>query len=218
MDIDYSRVINFILPENVNKKGMANVLKEVLKDFCMINVKQNDKEILLKSRKTNNDFVLKKRNNGIIIIPDDYRSISLSDGFETIIEMRVNDEDNVVLSMISKDIESKILYVVGSNWHVEENDSYTQTIGRMLTIDFDSFKENAISQSIEMFINQYNLKRNDIFSDLYWDINSYIKTIFIEPKNIYKVQINDGYNKEKMEDLYKRYKQKIDELTKPKIF
>lgn len=218
MDIDYNKVINFILPNDVNKKGMANVLKEVLKDFCMINVNQNDKEVILKSRKTNNEFILKRRNKGIIIIPSSYRAMSLADSFESIIEIRVNDEDNVVLSMLFEDTASKLLYVVGSNWHVEADNLYTQTIGRMLTIDIDSFKERTIGQSIEMFVNQYNIKRNDIFSDLYWDINSYLKTIFVESKNVYKVQINDGYTKEKMEDLYKRYKQKIDELTKPRMF
>lgn len=218
MDIDYNKVIDFILVDNFNKTGMANVLKEVLRDFCMISINQNDKEVLLKLRSNKKDFILKRRDKGLIILPYNYRALSLGEDFGIIIEIRVNDENNVVLSSISKTSDSKNIYVVGSNWHNEGNDTYTQTIGRMIVADFEKFSSASVGKSIEMFINQYNNKRNDIFCDLYWDMNSYLKIIFVEPKNLYKVQINDGYLKESFEDLYKKFNKKTEELLKPKMF
>lgn len=217
-NIDYSKIVNFILGEIKESKDIANVLKEVLKNYCMIDVNQNEKIISLKSRKTKSDFIMKRRGKGIIIVSSNYRSFTMQDKFEEIIEIRVNDENNVVLSNVFQTEDGKGIATVGSNWKIAGNDQYTQTIGRMLYVDSNTLIQVANRTSLEMFINQYDLKRSEVFCDLYWDMTSFIKSLFVEPKGLYKIQINDGYFKEEFKELYPKLKNKINEILNPKIF
>jgi hypothetical protein len=214
MDIDYKKIIEFLFNDNSKKNGLDIALKEVLKNYCMINVDQISKIIMLKSRKTERDFILKKRKKSIIILPTDYMKLSFNDDFEEIIEIRLNDDNDVVLSNITTISNPKGIYISGSNWHNEDNNTFTQVVGRVIFIDFDSLKALENRQSIEMFISKYDMIRNDIFCDLYWDINSLIKSVFIEPKKAFKVQINDGFTKEEFNTLYEKYTNKIKELIK----
>jgi len=214
MDIDYKKVIEFLFNDNSKKTGLDIALKEVLKKYCMINVDQFSKNIMLKSRKTERDFILKKRKNSIIILPTDYMRLSLNEDFEEIIEIRLNDDNDVVVSNIDFIDNPKGIYVSGSNWHNEGNNTFTQVVGRVIFIDSDSLKALENRLSIEMFISKYDMLRNDIFCDLYWDINSLIKSVFIEPKKAFKVQVNDGFTKEEFNALYEKYTNKVKELIK----
>lgn len=214
MNIDYKKIIEFLFNDSSKKTGLDIVLKEVLKKYCMINVDLFKKTVLLKSRKTERDFILKKRKSSIIILPSDYMNLSLSEDFEEIIEIRLNDDNDVVVSNINAIENPKGIYVSGSNWHNEDNNTFTQVIGRVIFIDIESLNVLHNRLTIDMFINKYDMLRNDIFCDLYWDINSLIKSVFIEPKKAFKVQVNDGYTKEEFSMLYEKYINKIKELVK----
>jgi hypothetical protein len=214
MDIDYKKIIVFLFNDNSKKTGLDIVLKEILKKYCMVNVDQFNKTILLKSRKTERDFILRKRKNSIIILPSDYMKLSLNEDFEEIIEIRLNDDNDVVVSNINVNDNPKGIYVSGSNWHNEDNNTFTQVVGRVIFIDNESLTALQNRQSIEMFIRKYDMLRNDVFCDLYWDITSLIKSIFVEPKKVFKVQVNDGFTKEEFNVLYEKYINKIKELIK----
>jgi len=214
MDIDYKKIIDFLYNDNSKKTGLDIVLKEILKKYLMVNVDQIKKTVLLKSKKTKRDFILKKRKNSIIILPSDYYRLSLSEDFEEIIEIRLNDDNDVVVSNINFIENPKGIYVSGSNWHNEDSNTFTQVVGRVIFIDSNSLTTLENRQSIEMFISKYDMLRNDIFCDLYWDATSLIKSVFIEPKKAFKVQVNDGFTKEEFNILYEKYTDKIKELIK----
>jgi len=218
MDIDYKKIIEFLFNDNSKKTGLDIALKEILKKYCMINVDQFSKTIMLKSRKTERDFILKKRKKSIIILPIDYYKLSLSEDFEEIIEIRLNDDNDVVVSNIDFIDNPKGIYVSGSNWHNEGNNTFTQVVGRVIFIDSDSLKALENRLSIEMFISKYDMLRNDIFCDLYWDVNSLIKSVFVEPKKAFKVQVNDGFTKEEFNILYEKYINKVKDLLSQKLF
>lgn len=217
MNIDYKKIVDFLLDNNINKKGLAGVLKEVLKEFCMMDADPNSKRVLLKSRKSSRHFILMRRQNGIIIVPTIYKNITLTEDFEQITEIRVNNDNDVVLSNIKVLDNDRGIYVSGSNWHVQDDDKYTQVIGRIFVIRKDNLARLTNKVSIEMFISQYNSKRNDIFCDLYWDSTSFFKNYFIDIEKITKVQINDGYKKEEFSELYKRYNDKVNTLLNNNI-
>jgi hypothetical protein len=218
MDIDYKKIVEFLFNDNSKKTGIDIALKEILKKYCMINVDQISRTIMLKSRKTERDFILKKRKNSIIILPTDYMRLSLNENFEEIIEIRLNDDNDVVVSNIDVIDNPKGIYVSGSNWHNEGNNTFTQVVGRIIFIDSDSLIALENRLSIEMFISKYDMLRNDIFCDLYWDINSLIKSVFIEPKKAFKVQVNDGFTKEEFNVLYEKYTNKVKDLLSQKLF
>lgn len=218
MDIEYKKIIEFLVDDNSKKTGLDIVLKEILKQYCMVNVDQINKTIFLKSRKTERDFILKKRKSSIIILPIDYIKLSFSDDFEEIIEIRLNDDNDVVVSNINVIGNPKGIYVSGSNWHNELNNTFTQVVGRVIFIDSDSLTPLENRQSIDMFISKYDMLRNDIFCDLYWDVTSLIKSVFIEPKKAFKVQVNDGFTKEEFNVLYEKYTNKVKELLTQKLF
>lgn len=217
MAINYSKVVDFILGDSVNKKGLTEVLKEIMQNYCMIDVDQQSKLVYLKSRKSRKDFILKRRDKGLMIIPSNSKSFTLADDFEEIIEIRVNDDNDVVLSSVTQYETPKGILVSGSNWHNEDGNTYTQVIGRIFFIDNEAIP-SLNRQSIDMFIDQYASLRNDIFCDLYWDMNSLAKRTFIQMRNVMKVQINDGYTKEEFHALYERYKTKVKDSVKPKLF
>lgn len=218
MDIDYKKIIEFLFNDSSKKTGLDQVLKEILKKYCMVNVDQLKKTVLLKSKKTKRDFILKKRKNSIIILPIDYYKLSLSEDFEEIIEIRLNDDNDVVVSNINVIDNPKGIYISGSNWHNELDNKFTQVVGRVIFIDSENLRTLENRQSIEMFIGKYDMLRNDIFCDLYWDVTSLIKSVFIEPKKAFKVQVNDGFTKEEFNILYDRYTNKIKDLLNQKLF
>lgn len=226
MNIDYQKVVDFILKNNINKKGIRDVLKEILTSrYVMIGADSELKgfeKVFLKSKKTNRDFVLQERKNSLIILPRDYVNLTLGDDFEEIVEIRVNEDNYVLLSNVTQIDKPNGIYVTVTTWHNEDDNTFTQGVGRFMFFEKDTVQQLSGRQTIAMFIKQSNQSRNDVFGDLYWDIETLRKNIFIDPKKISKIQINDGYKKETFSELYPRLQKKIKEELSfdefPKIF
>lgn len=220
MDINYDKIVEFILGKN--KEGISNVLKEVLKKYCMISVDNNRRAVYLKSITTRNDFVMQRRKDGIIIIPLNSNSLTFGDDFEEMVEIRLNEDNDVVLSNITMMDNPKGICTTNSSWHNKGDNMYTESVARMMFFDSENAEALANRQSILMFLNHFDLKRNDIFHDLYWDMDSVRKGVFITPKINERIQINNGYDKEEFPALYKKFQDKIKELLNnnrfPKIF
>lgn len=220
MDIDYNKIVEFIIGEN--KEGISNVLKEVLKKYCMISVDSKRKAVYLKSIATRYDFIMQRRGDGIIIIPFKSNELTFGDDFYEIVEIRLNQDNDVVLSNITMNDNPKGIYATTSSWHNSGNNTYTQSVARMMFFVKEDEEALANRQSILMFLNNFDLKRNDIFHDLYWDMDNVRKSVFITPKINERIQINNGYDKEEFPALYKKFQDKIIELLNdnkfPKIF
>lgn len=218
MNINYGKVVDFLLPSNVNKKGLNIVLEEVLNNYYMIDVNSNIRAISLSSKIDKKPYVISSRNSGIMMATVQYKTLNFTDDFGEIIEMRCNEDNDVVLSSIIQYDNPKGICISVSIWHNEEENKFTQVSGRIFFIGYDDLSIIKNKLSIEMFINQYQLKRNDIYCDLYWDMYSLTKAEFINIKNNERIQINDGYNKETFKDLYKKYIEKVSKTVKSSIF
>ncbi len=215
MDIDYNKIVDFILLGNIKTNGISNVLKEILKDYCMISVdksKKGSEKVFLKRIETRKEFIMQRRRDAIVIIPSDYNMATLGDNFEEMIEIRVNDDDNVILSNIKMCNKPEGVYVTTSSWHNAGDNSYIEGVNRIMFFDKSNIEQIANKESIAMFMSKNDLKRNDIFHDLYWDMDMVRKSMFIEPKINERIQITDGYTKEKFPDLYKKFQDKIKEI------
>lgn len=218
MDIDYNKIVDFILPNDVNKKGLSNVLKEVLKGYCIVNVSSEKKICFLKSIETRTDFILARRKDGIMIIPLYSNSLTLGDNFEEILEMRVNADNAVVLSNIKETNDPKGICINTSSWYNESDNMYREGTIRVMFFK-DNIRESLSNrESILMFIQRFDLKRNDIFHDLYWDMDTLRKSTFIEPTVNTRIQISDGYKKQAFKDFYKELQDKIKDTIKPRLF
>jgi hypothetical protein len=226
MNIDYQKVVDFILRDNINKKGMADALKEVLINGYVMTGTDGEvrgfEKVFLKSKKSMKDFVLQERKNSLVILPINYINLTLGDNFEEIVEIRVNEDNYVVLSNVTQTEKKNEIYTTVTTWHNEGNNTYTEGVGKFMLFGEESINTLANKQSIAMFIKQSNLNRNDIFGDLYWDMEMLRRGFFIEAKKVSKLPINDGYKKEMFPELYQRLQKKIkEELTSaniPKLF
>ena len=216
VDINYEKVVSFILENANNKKAMSIVLREVLLNgYYMINVDTNKKRVLLKSKKTKKDFILQERNNGLIIIPDNSNAIGLSENFEEILEIKTNEDNAIVLSIISETNKMSGIYVSTSIWNYEGDNDFTQKVGRYMFFSKDTLMNLNNMQTIDMFIRNSNLRRNGIFNDLYWDMDNLRRNMFIDPKISKRFQINNGYDKEPFDRLYPRWKDRMEKELNP---
>ena len=216
MDINYEKVVSFILGNINNIKSISMVLKEILLNgYYMINVDNNQKRVLLKSKKTKKDFILQERNGGLIIIPDNSNAIGISENFEEIVEIRINEDNAVVLSNIDETTNPGGVYVSTAIWNYEEDNNFTQKVGRYMFFPKSNLTELNNRQTIDMFIRNSNLRRNGIFNDLYWDMDNLRRNMFIEPKISKRFQVNDGYQKESFDRLYLRWKSKLESELNP---
>lgn len=209
MDINYSKVVDFLLPIDTSKRGLNIILEEILNNYYMTDVNSNIRFVSLLSKLNKNPYILSKRGNGIMIASSNYKTLNFTDDFGEIIEIRCNEDNEVILSSISQYSNPKGICVSVSIWHNEDENKFTQVSGRILFIDYDDLLTIKNRFSIEMFINKYQVKRNDIYCDLYWDMYSLTKEEFINIKKNMRIQINDGYTKETFKDLYKKYNNKL---------
>jgi len=214
MDIDYNKIVSFLLGKSVS--SISHVLKEVLTTgYRLMDVDNENKIIYLKSLDTSKDYYMIRRMQNIIIIPEGYSNLSLGEEFGEILEISINDDSDVVLSSIKEIKNPNGVCVTTSTWH-NNDDKYTQVVGRVMYITRDNISSLINKESIEMFLINYNSKRTGIFKDLYWDMTSLLKSSFIEIKINERVQVNDGYTKESFEELYKRWNMEVNKIVTKK--
>lgn len=212
MDYDYSKIINFFYGKNINK--LNDVLKVVLLDgFVMLDVNVNAKMILLE--KNNIKYVLTKRDSGLLIFPDNYRSVCLSDDFGELIEINTNDEGNVIVSRIFSLDNPRGIVSSTSTWHYEDN-LYTEVVGRVMFIEHEKIEILQNQESLEMFLSKYYPLRNDVLNDLYWDLDLLRKNNFLEYKIFERIMVSDGYTKDTFDNFYKKHIDKVLDVVKEK--
>lgn len=212
MEYDYSKIINFFYGKNINK--LNDVLKVVLSDgFVMLDVNVNAKMILLE--KNNIKYVLTKRGSGLVIFPDNYRSVCLSDAFGELIEINTNDEGNVIVSKIFCLDNPGGVVSSTSTWHYEDN-LYTEVVGRVMFIEYEKIEILQNQDSLEMFLSKHYPLRNDVLNDLYWDLDLFRKNNFLEYKVFERIMVSDGYSKDTFENFYKKHTSKVLSTVKEK--
>ena len=203
MNYDFNKIISFFYGKNVNK--LTEVLRVVLCDgFNMISVDSNQKIIYL--QKNNVNYHLVKQEDRLLIYPEIYKSLSFTDEFGEVIEICLNIDGDVTVSRIFN--ANKGVCSTTSVWHYSDN-LYTQVVARVMYIENEKLNVIDNRESIEMFINTYYLRRNEVFNSLYWDMDLLRKNNFISASLVERIQINDGYKKEAFEELYKRYLDKV---------
>lgn len=212
MNYDYSKIVNFFYGKNINK--LNDVLKVVLSDgFMMLDVNINSRMILLE--KDNIKYVLTKRENRLVLFPDNYRSVCFTDPFGELIEISFNEEGNVIVSRIFNIDEPNGVVASTSTWHYEDN-LYSEVVSRVMFIPHDKLEILENQESLEMFITKYYSLRNDVLNDLFWDMNLFRKNNFIEYKVFERIMISDGYSKDTFENFYKKHTSKVLEIVKEK--
>ena len=212
MDFDYAKIINFFYGRNVDK--LNDVLKVVLSDnFTMLDVNMQARAILL--IKNNTKYILTKRENRLIIFPDNYRGVCLTEQFGELIEISINDEGNVIVSKIFNSDDPKGVVAMTSTWHYEEK-MYIEVVCRVMFVEQEKLDVIENKQSIEMFLSKYYPLRNDVLNDLYWDFNALMKNVFIKPKVFERIMVSDGYTRDKFEEFYKKQTNKALNIVKEK--
>lgn len=212
MDFDYSKIVNFFFGRNINK--LNDVLKVVLESgFMMLDVNMNNRMILLE--KNDLKYILAKRNDRLVIFPDNYRSVCLTEEFGELIEIIINDEGNVTVSKIFNLDEPSGVVASTSTWRYEDG-LYIEVVSRVMFIEKEKMDIIENQESIEMFLSKYYPLRNDVLNDLYWDFNILRKNNFIEPKVFERIMISDGYTKDKFEVFYKKHMDKVLSVVKEK--
>lgn len=218
MQYDYGKVVTFLYGKEVSR--LNDVMKVVLSNgFVMLDVNMNAKMILLE--KNGLKYVLTKRNDRLIIFPDNYSALTFADDFGEIIEMSINTDGNVVVSNIFNSNVHPGVVATTSTWSYFDK-LYSEVVSRVMFVKKDALESVNNRMSIEMFINEYYIHRNDVLSDLYWDFEMFRKNNFLEAVFSERIQINDGYSKEPFDDLYKRHMDKVlsvvSEKGKPSLF
>ncbi len=210
MNFDYSKIINFLCKKDIN--DFNDILKEVIeKYFVMLKVNTSNRMILLRDKESDFKFILVYKNNRILIYPDTYSALSFGDDFKRIVEIKLNSNNDVVLSYIFTIDKPKGIVAVTSTWHYEDK-MYTEVVSRVMF-----FKEEKIialdnKESIQSFLNLYYEKRDEVFGDLYWDMDKLRKNLFVEPDLMMRIQINDGFKKEEFKNLFIKHNEKISEV------
>ena len=201
MQYDYSKIVGFLYGKQIEK--LNDVLKYLLyNEFVMLDVNVKTKMILLE--KNNLKYVLFKLSDRLLIIPDNYRSLCLYDEFGEIVEINFNDEGNIVVSKLFREMVSKGVAAITSTWHYEDG-MYNEVVGRAMFISQDKLENTLNDESLDMFLNKYHDLRNDILNDLFWDLTLFAKNNFIEVKISERIMVSDGFNKDKFENLYKKH-------------
>lgn len=218
MDYDYSKIINFFYGKDINK--LNDVLKVVLSNgFMMLDVNMSNRMILLE--KNNVKYILTKKDKRLVIFPDNYRSVCLTEAFGEVVEININDEGNVVVSSIFNIESPKGVVASTSTWHYEDN-LYNEVVSRVMFISQDKLEIIENQESIEMFLSKYYSLRNDVLNDLYWDMEMFRKNNFLEAKVLERIMVSDGYTKDTFENFYKKHTDKVlsvvKEKGKPSIF
>lgn len=212
MNYDYSKIVNFFYEKNIDK--LNDVLKGVLSDgFMMLDVNINSRMILLE--KNNVKYVLTKRENRLVLFPDNYRSVCFTDSFGELIEISINEEGNVIVSRIFNIDEPNGVVASTSTWHYEDK-LYSEVVSRVMFIPHDKLEILENQESLEMFITKYYPLRNDVLNDLFWDMNLFRKNNFLEYKVFERIMISDGYSKDTFENFYKKHTSKVLEIVKEK--
>lgn len=203
MNYDFNKIISFFFGKSINK--LTEVLKVVLNNgFNMISVDPNLKIIYL--QKNNINYHLVKNEDRLLIYPENYKSLSFADEFGEVIEICLNVDGDATVSSIFN-INDGVCSTT-SVWHYTDN-LYTQVVARVMYIENEKLNVINNRESIEMFINTFYSRRNEVFNSLYWDMDTLRKENFINAKLTERIQINDGYKKEVFEELYKRYIDKV---------
>lgn len=212
MDFDYSKVVNFLYGKQVNK--LNEVLKVIINNgFIMTNVDTSTKIIFLE--KNGVDYFLLKRGKRVVILPANYYNLSFCDEFGEVIEISINNDGDIITSSIFNITNPNGVIATTTTWHFNDN-LYSQVVGRVMFIEKEKMDIVQNKESIEMFINSYYPRRNDVFNDLYWDMESFRKNNFIETKVSERIQVNDGYSGEEFSSLYKKQIDKVLEIVKDK--
>lgn len=201
MNYDYNKIVKFLFNKEV--KSLNNILEEVLKSrYNLIDVNVSNKMILLNEVNTNTSFILEKRGNSILIAPDLYATLNFSDDFIELIEVSINENNgDAIVSKIFK--QNNKLVAFTTSWHYE-NDTYAESINKMIIINSEDIEKISDRYTIESFLKSFYEKRKGILSDLYWDMDLLTKSLFIDVKRIERVIINNG-NSDKFNILYNKY-------------
>ena len=217
MEYDYSKIVVFLYGKQVDK--LNEVLKEVISSFVMLDVKVQNRMILLE--KNEKKYVMFKNKDRILIIPDTYRADCLNDEFGEVIEISIFKDGNINISKIFSLNKPRGVGGITSTWHFDGN-LYNEIVGRVMFIEYEKLNAVYNHESLEMFINKYYDLRNDILKSIFWDLSLFAKNNFIDIKFSERVMISDGYNKDKFDVLYKKHIDKtlevINEKGKPSIF
>lgn len=205
MEYDYSKIVEFFFGKRNNK--LNEVLKNVVGDgFLMLDVNVPNRIILLEKEKKK--YIMIKREERLVIFPDNFRSICFFEEFGEVIEISINQDGNVVVSRIFRSEEPKGIISSTSTWHYEDN-MYNEVASRVMFIEQDKLEIIENQETIEMFLSKYYPLRNDILSDLFWDLNLFRKNNFLDAKVIERVMVSDGYSKDSFEMFYKKHREKV---------
>lgn len=205
MEYDYSKIVEFYFGKRINK--LNDVLKNVISDgFLMLDVNVPNRVILLE--KNRKKYIMVKREERLVIFPDNFRSICFFEEFGEIIEMNINQDGNVVVSRIFRSEDPKGVIASTSTWHYEDN-MYNEVVSRVMFIEQDKLEVIENQQTIDMFLEKYYSLRNDILSDLFWDLNLFRKNNFLDAKVMERIMISDGYLKDSFENFYKKHREKV---------
>ena len=218
MQYDYSKIVTFLYGKE--EKKLNDVLKEVLIDgFTMLDVSVPNKIILLE--KNNMKYVMLKNKDRILIIPDTYRGLCLTDEFGEVFEISILEDGNINVSKIICLDKPRGVGSVTSTWHFD-GELYNEVVSRVMFIEYEKLNAVYNQESLEMFINNYYDLRNDILRSIFWDLTLFTKNNFINVKFSERIMISDGYTKDKFDILYKKHIDKAfetnNEKGKPSLF
>lgn len=212
MKYDYTKVVNFFYGKNIDK--LNDVFEMILSnDYIMLDVNVQSKMILLEKKDLK--YIMLKQKERILIIPDNFRSVCLTDDFGEILEISINSDENINISKIFNVSSPRGVGAVTSTWHYE-NGLYNEIVGRTMFIEYDKLNNFFNNESLDMFLSKYFEIRNDILKDLFWDLTAFTKNNFIDVKFSERIMISDGYNKDNFNVLYKKHIDKSIEVINEK--
>lgn len=212
MEYDYSKIVEFYFGKKINK--LNDVLKNVINDgFLMLDVNVPNKVILLE--KNAKKYIMVKREERLVIFPDNFRSICFFEDFGEVIEININQDGNIIVSRIFRNEDPKGVIASTSTWHYEDK-MYNEVVSRVMYIEQEKLEIIENQQTIEMFLTKYYPLRNDILNDLFWDLNLFRKNNFLDIKVMERIMISDGYSKDTFESFYKKHKEKVISTVKEK--
>lgn len=218
MEYDYGKIVDFIFGKR--NESLYEIIKYILsKEFTMLDVNIPNKMILLQKKEFK--YVIFKEKDRILIIPDNYKSLCLTDDFGEILEISINNDGNISISKIFNLDKPRGIAATTSTWNYESK-LYSEVVGRALFVDYEKLNSIYSHESLDMFLNKYYELRTDVLKDLFWDLTLFLKNNFIETNISERVMISDGFSKDKFEILYKKHIDKvfetIDKKEKPGLF